>query len=108
MLSVQRITALCQEIGTDFQAGDGLRYRLIDAATALFLAIGSLERATERLQVPGHISDQVNADLHSARTVLVGMEALAHTAPDDDLRRDVLRARELILAASSTLMGVAR
>jgi hypothetical protein len=108
MLSVQRIAALCHEIGTDLHTGDRLRHRAIDAATALFLAIGSLERAMEPLSLPSHVSQQVQADLKRARTMLVGIEAVAHTLPEDELRQDVLRAREAVLTASTTMLGVAR
>jgi hypothetical protein len=107
MLSVARIAALCEEIGTGLQDGENLRHRTIDAATALFLAVGSLERALAHNQPPTHVPREVREDLERARTLLLGIEAVAQTAAADELRREVLEARSAILNATSALLGVA-
>lgn len=101
MLSAQQIASLCEQLGSSLDAGEGLRHRAIDAATALFLAISSLERAVGYHQLPPHAAE----DLERARALLHGIQAVAHTAAEQELRRDVLEARRLILAATSNLLG---
>jgi hypothetical protein len=106
MLTVQRVAALCEEVGGNLQPGDGLRFRTIDAATALLLALGALDRLLAAHPAPGDVVEKVGHHLEKARSRLHAIQSGAQTAAEDELKRNVVEARRLLLTATSMLLEV--
>jgi hypothetical protein len=105
MPSLERIASLCARIGPGLHKGPGLEYRLADATTALLLAVGSLERRLGERQLPTASTERVEADLRLARSLLQWGDVTLHTAAVEELGDDILKARDLVLDATSVLLG---
>jgi hypothetical protein len=106
MSSRERIASLCALLERSLQGGDVSRYSAADASTVLLLAVSSLERGLGDHQLPARAQEEVQTYLAEARSSFPQIDAAAiEAAGDDELRRDLLQVRRLVLDVIAVLRG---
>lgn len=105
MPSLERITTLCTRLGQKRDSGAHAEFRVVNEATTLLLAVGSLDRRLSEGQLSAVAGERVAADLQRARSALQRVHMTLHTRPLEDARDDILEARGAVLDATSVLLG---
>lgn len=104
MPSIERIKILCQRVEEGLEYGSADPFHATDVATALLLAVGSLERRVDGFGLPAAAQARVLAELAEARTVLERSDVTLHTAAAIDRQGDLLEASRLVLGVTSVLL----